>query len=142
MRATGRKSRRPSRAFTVLETTLSVALLAVAMTTTVQILGWVAYQRRSVERRECAIQEVANLMEHLATEPWERVTAQSTAKSSLSGEARRKLPGAELAIDVAETDPGLGEKRLSIRLRWRNRAGDWDAPVRLTAYINKREDAR
>jgi type II secretory pathway pseudopilin PulG len=130
------------RAFTMVEVTLSVLLLAVAMTTTVQILGWTATQRRAVERRQWAIQEVANLMEHLTAEPWDRVTPESAGTLTLSAEIRGKLPEPELKIHVDESAAGRGEKRLAIELRWRNRSGTWEAPVRLTAWIARRGSAR
>jgi Tfp pilus assembly protein PilV len=142
MIAISSKSHRPRRAFTMVEVTLSVFLLVVAMTATVQVLGAVATQRRAAERRQWAIQEVANLMEHLTAEPWDRVTADSALGLSLSEEIRRKLPEPELTVDVAETDRELGEKRLAIRLRWRNRSGTWEAPVRLTAWIARGRSAR
>jgi Tfp pilus assembly protein PilV len=126
----------------MVEVTLSVLLLAVAMTTTVQVLGWTATQRRSVERRQWAIQEVANLMEHLTAEPWQRVTPDSVAALTLSKEVRGKLPEPELKVVVDESESGRGEKRLAIELRWRNRAGTWEAPVRLTAWIARRRSAR
>jgi Tfp pilus assembly protein PilV len=142
MIATSSISAARRRAFTMVEVTLSVFLLAVAMTTTVQILGWVATQRRAIERRQWAIQEVANLMEHLTAEPWDRVTPDSARALTLSDEIRRKLPEPELKLDVDETGAGRGEKRLAIQLRWRNRSGTWEAPVRLTAWIARRRSAR
>jgi Tfp pilus assembly protein PilV len=142
MIATSSISAARRRAFTMVEVTLSVFLLAVAMTTTVQILGWVATQRRAIERRQWAIQEVANLMEHLTAEPWDRVTPDSARALTLSDEIRRKLPEPELKLDVEETEAGRGEKRLAIQLRWRNRSGTWEAPVRLTAWIARRRSAR
>ena len=68
---------RKRRAFTAVEVALAVFLMAVAMTATVQVLGWVASERRAVERRQWAVQEVANLMERLTAAPWERVTPES-----------------------------------------------------------------
>jgi hypothetical protein len=120
----------------MVELTLAVFLLAVAMTTTVQVLGWVATERRGVERRQCATLEVANLMERLTAEPYDRVTPKSARALNLSEETRRKLPQPELTVDVAEQDVGgHKEKRLAVRLRWRNRGGTWEAPVRLTTWI-------
>jgi hypothetical protein len=123
------------RAFTTCEVALALFLLAVAMTVTVQVLGLVAAERRAAERRQWAIQEVANVMEHLTAESWERLSTESARGLAVSGEIRRKLPGAELAIDVQEPGAGRMEKRLAVRLRWRNRAGGWEAPVRLTAWV-------
>jgi hypothetical protein len=137
MIASPKISPRRRRAFTVVEVTLSVFLLAVAMTTTVQILGWVAVQRRAVERRQFAIQEVANLMEHLTAEPWDRITPESARALRLPDELRRRLPEPELTIDVDEPDPDRGEKRIAIRLAWKTRGGAREAPVRLTAWIGR-----
>ena len=136
------RCRQRRRAFTMVEVTLSVLLLTVAMTATVQILGLVAIQRREVERRQWAIQEVANLMEHLSADSWERINADSARSFVLSDEIRRKLPEPELSIEVDKTEPDRGEKRLAIRLRWRNRGGEWAAPVRLTAWVSRPRSTR
>jgi hypothetical protein len=130
------------RAFTACEVALAILLLAVAMTATVQILGWVATERRAVERRQWALLEVANLMEHLSVQPWEDLTPESVRRSSLSEELRRKLPGPELSLDVDAGGAGPDQKRLALRLRWRNRAGGWEAPVRLTAWITRPRSSR
>jgi hypothetical protein len=132
----------PRRAFTMIEIALAAGPLAVAMTATVQVLGWVALERRAVERRQWAVLEVANLMEHLAAEPWDRITPESARALARSEEIRQKLPGPELSITVDEDQTDRGAKRLAIRLRWRNRAGAWEAPVRLTAWVPRPRGAR
>lgn len=143
MHAISRKHGSDSRrAFTVVEVALSVFLLAVAMTTTVQVLGWVANERRAAERRQWAIEEVANLMERLTAAPWDQVTVDSARSVTLPEGIRGKLPEPELTIVVDEPEGNPGEKRLAIRLRWRNRAGAWEAPVRLTAWIARRRSDR
>jgi hypothetical protein len=126
----------------LVEVALTVFLLAAAMTTTVKVLGWVAVERREAERRQYAVQEVSNLMERLTALPWGRVTPDAARALTLSEEVRGKLPGPELDIDVDESNAGRGEKRLAIRLRWQNRAGAWETPVRLTAWIARRGGAR
>ena len=123
------------RGFTMVEIVAAVVLLATAMSLTVQILGALAAERRAAERRLCAVQEVANLMERVAARPWGEVTPESLKAVSLSPRAQRALPGAELAATVGDASASRGEKRIGLRLRWRDRAGDWTAPVRLTAWI-------
>ena len=123
------------RGFTLLEITVSAVLLATAMSLTVQLLGALAAERRAAERQLCAVQEVANLMERVASRPWEDVTPESLRAVRLSDRAMQALPGAELAATVDDASATRGEKRISLRLRWRNRAGTWSAPVRLTAWI-------
>jgi hypothetical protein len=132
------------RAFTTCEVALAVFLLAVAMTTTVHVLGWVAAERRGAERRQWALQEAANVMEHLSALSWEHTDAESARAVVLSEEIRRKLPGPELTIDVDDHGAGgaASEKRLAVRLRWRNRAGGWESPVRLTAWVTRPRSSR
>jgi prepilin-type N-terminal cleavage/methylation domain-containing protein len=124
----------PRRGFTLIEIAVSVVLLAAAMMLTVQVLGWVASGRRASERRQWAAQEAANVMERFTALPWERISPESARAVTLSPEARQGLPHEELAVSVDDQDGGRS-KRVSVRIRWRNRAGEWDAPVRLTAWV-------
>ena len=130
------------RGFTMVEITASVVLLATAMSLTVQLLGGLAAERRAAERRLCAVQEAANLMERVAARPWEEVTPEGLRTVSLSPGALRALPGAELEAAVDDASAGRGEKRIDLRLRWRDRAGTWTAPVRLTAWIYRQGGER
>jgi hypothetical protein len=127
---------------TLVELTIAALLLGVAMTATVQILGWVAAERRSLERRQCAVQEAGNLMERLSARPWDRLPAAGVRDVTLSEPARRLLPGAELTVAVDEPDRTgpVESKRIALRIRWRNRAGGWDAPVRLSAWTYRRPE--
>lgn len=142
MNATRTTSVARRRGFTMLEITASTVLLATAMSLTVQLLYGVAAERRSAERRLCAVQEVANLMERVADRPWEEVTPENLQAVSLSPRAMQALPGAELAATVDDSAATRGEKRIGLRLRWRNRAGTWTAPVRLTAWIYRHGGVR
>ena len=130
--------------FTVIEVAAAVLLLVVAMSLTAQLLGVIAHERRAVGRREVAAREAANLMERLSARPWERLTADAVKDVQLTEPASGALPGAELTVGVDEADaaPGVPGKRLSIRLRWRNRAGEFDAPVRLTTWVYRHERGR
>ncbi len=129
--------RQPRRGSLLAEIAMTSVLLMIAMGLTVKVLGWVGVERRSWDRRQWAAQEAANLMEEATSRPFEDVTSASLKGLAISPHARALLPGAELAAEVAANDPagGPGSKRVAIRLRWHNRAGEWDAPVRLTSWI-------
>jgi len=124
------------RGFTLVEITIAVFLLAIAMALTAQVVGWLLSARRSSERRQWATREAAVVMERLSALPWGRLTADSVKDLPFSNQVGRELPRGELAVAVDEP-PGAGSKRLSIRIRWRNQAGEWDAPVRLTAWVHR-----
>ena len=119
----------------MLEITASAVMLATAMSLTVQLLHGVASERRAAERRLYAVQEVANLMERVASRSWGDVTPESLRAVSLTPLAIQALPGAELTATVDDSAASRGEKQINLRLRWRDRAGTWTAPVRLTAWI-------
>jgi hypothetical protein len=119
------------------EVVMSGMMLMIAMALTVKVLGWVGVERKVWDRRQWAAQEAANIMEQITSGPFEAVNAESSKKLTLSPEARRLLPDAELKVDVGENDQagGAGSKRVALQLRWHNRSGEWDAPVRLVAWI-------
>ena len=58
----------------LVELAMAMVMLAIAMTLTVKVLGSVAMERRSSERRERAVIEVANVMERITAHPFEEVT--------------------------------------------------------------------
>ncbi len=133
-RPAGRRQRRGS---LLAEIAMSSVLLMIAMSLTVKVLGWMGVERRSWDRRQWAAQEVSNLMEEATSRPFEDVTSASLKGLAISPQAQALLPGAELAAEVAASDPagGPGSKRVAIRLHWHNRSGEWDAPVHLTSWI-------
>ena len=124
----------------LVEVGMATVMLLIGMTLTVKVMGYVGHQRRAAEHRQRAVQEVANAMERLTAYPYEEVTAERARTLSISQTAVQSLPDAELAVDVNESQPGAGRsaKRIAIRLRWRNRSGEWEAPVRLTTWIERR----
>jgi hypothetical protein len=142
---TGRKPSRCSRRGSLLvEVAMATVLLMIAMALTVKVLGWVAVERRACERRERALIEVANVMERITAYPFEQVTPELAGKMTMSPATGQMLPGAELTAEVTENAGDLearpSAKRIAIRLRWRDRSGEWDSPVRLTSWIAARRN--
>jgi hypothetical protein len=78
-------------------------------------------------------------MERITAYPFADVTPALARGMTLSPELRQSLSNAELAVDVAESQPGPGRaaKRIAITLRWRGRDGEWVRPVRLTSWIER-----
>ena len=122
---------------------MAAVMLMVGMTLTVKVLSYAGLQRRAAEQRQRAIQEASNAMERLTALPFDDVTTERARALTISPTALQRLPDAELAANVDESQPGPGRsaKRIAIRLRWRDRAGEWEAPVRLTTWIERRRPA-
>ena len=121
----------------MVEAAASVMMLAIAMTLTVKVVGWVALEHRATDRRQLAMNEAANLMERLAAVPYDELTPDLLKSFTLSTETKARLPDPTLQLEVVGDDRagGMGSKRISLRIQWRNRADGWDAPVRLTSWV-------
>ena len=130
------------RGFTLLEVSVAGLLLAILMAITVQMLGWVASERRATERRQWAIQEAANVMEQLAAQSWEKLTSDHVAAIELSAQARQVLPDAELQVTVVVEPEQPGTKRLSVTVRWQPRPEQPAAQARLTSWVYRREETQ
>jgi len=119
----------------LVEALVATALLGTALTITAQLSGLARAQHRSAERRAAAIAEAANLMERAAALPADQVTDETLAAWKLSSTAVAALPEARLAVDVRDEPGDLPARCLSIEIRWRQRAGNEEAPVRLTTWV-------
>ena len=76
-------------------------------------------------------------MELLTSKPFGELSADSARKLKLSPQVRQLLPDAELKVEIGGNDHagGAGSKRVALQIRWHNRSGEWDAPVRLVSWI-------
>lgn len=137
-------ARTPRRGSMLVEMAISAAMLAVVMTLTIRVLGYAGQQRRFAEQRQRAMLEVANLMERLTAEPFDEVTADRARRLSIAPASAASLPGAVLTVEVKEERPASDRatKRIAARLRWKGRSGEWEAPVRLTTWIERGRPAR
>jgi hypothetical protein len=135
------RARRKRRGSLLVEVAMATVLLMIAMTMTVRVLGWVASERRSSERRQRAVLEVSNVMERITAYPFEEVTPDLARRITLSDAARALLPDSELSVGVVDcpSEEGLAARRIAIRLRWRGSSGLWDRPVRLCSWISRRK---
>ncbi|MFH1921622.1 MAG: type II secretion system protein [Planctomycetota bacterium] len=122
------------RGFSLLEVTAAGILLAMMLTVSLQFFRATAAQRRGLQARRTAIQEVANVMERLSARPWEELTAENVAEIEHSPEAQQAIPGSELKIDVLQTEGEPEGKRITVVLRWPAGASQPDRSVRLVAW--------
>jgi hypothetical protein len=126
------------------EVAMAMVMLMIAMTLAMKVLGYVGIQRRVAEHRQRALLEVSNVMERLTSYPFDEVTADRARALRVSRAIAQSLPDAELAVTVADEQRGAGSmaKRVAVNLRWRGRSGEWEAPVRLTTWVEQRRPGR
>ena len=124
------------RGMMLLEVIVAGSLLAVLMAICVQLLSAAADQRHAADQRQCAIEELANLMERIAARPWADLTeaVATQEQETLSASAESQLPGAELKIEIVAEPEEPDAKRITASLRWQNRNGQYVAPLSLTTW--------
>jgi hypothetical protein len=125
----------------MVEVTMAALLLMAAMALAVKLVVGVGLEQRSADRRLWSVQEVSNLSERIAAEPFDKVTVERARALAAEAKAEGVLPGAEWTAEVADAGgPPPAGKRVTLRLRWKDRGGDWVAPVRLTSWIYRGRD--
>ncbi|QDV33039.1 hypothetical protein [Tautonia plasticadhaerens] len=118
----------PRRGFGLIEGTVAVLLLVVALGTTVKALSWVARQRLALDRRAVALREAENLLD--------RLTSGDPSPPSLSPGAGASLPDGSVEVDRrVESLDGVELERITVIVRYRGRAGEAAAPERLTTWV-------
>jgi hypothetical protein len=117
---------------------VSGLLLGAVLALAVPTLRWVGFEQRAAEQRQLAIVEAANLMDRITSEPWEALTADRAAAVTLSEPARQQLPQARLKVTIDARPDSPDEKRVTIELAWKDRAGVTMSPVRVTAWVHRR----
>ena len=130
-----------SRGFTLLEVTITMTLLGAALAMFVPLLSRVNAVRRASAARRAALQEAHNILERFSARDWGDVNQKTADTERLSREAGQSLHEPQLKLtvtDVAGSPPG---KRVAVEIRWKNREGDYVAPVRLATFLFKEKEA-
>jgi hypothetical protein len=134
----GIKGARGRAGFGLIEMAMTGVLIAAAMAATLQVVGWVARERRGVERRERAVLEASNILERVAARPWDDLSTEALAPIKLPEAARAFLPVSSIDLKVATIEDAPGRKKLTVEVRWSDRSGRPEAPVRLVAWAYRR----
>jgi hypothetical protein len=121
----------------IFEITISAFLLVIAMGILAEAVGWLAVERRGAGRRQIALQEAANLMEHLSARPWEELTPEAARSINLSRTSASSLRDGTLDVAIAPSPGDPLAKRITIVVRWGDAAGNTAAPVRLVAWVHR-----
>ena len=129
------------RGFGLIEMAVTGVLIVVSMTVTVQVVGWIALERKAVERRERALLEAENLLERIVSRPWDELTTESMSKSRVSETTAGFLRSPTLNVNVTSVDDAPARKKVAVEIRWLDRSGRPEAPVRLAAWVYRRGEA-
>jgi hypothetical protein len=125
------------RGMTLMELAVAGVLLTALLTISAQIMTATAAQRRIADQRRLAVFEAANVMERMAAHAWTDLTPEAVAGQQIPTSARKRLPGAELKVEVSSPPADPGAKRLLVSLRWQDDHGRFLSPVTLVTWKYK-----
>jgi Tfp pilus assembly protein PilV len=119
---------------TLMEVSVALVVLSLAMAALVQLAVLSARQRRVSETRRLAIQEVANQAEHVAALAWEATEPDKLTAWTPSAELSGSAPTAECVIRVTEDAGPPAGRRVHLEVTWADAAGHPVQPVGLTLW--------
>jgi prepilin-type N-terminal cleavage/methylation domain-containing protein len=129
------------RGMTLIEVIAAVAMLAVLLGSSVQMIRALGTQQLAAARRAMAIQTVQAVTEQLTNLPWDELSPEAAGKLTLPEAAQLYLPGAALSAAVEDANQPVESKRLSVELRWNAPNGQPAVPLRLTTWVCPEEVA-
>lgn len=119
---------------TVLELLVALFVLTTAMAALVQLLTVTAAQRRLLEQRRVALQEVANQAERIALFDWQEVTGEKLTTWQPSADLQAVLPQAKCTGEVKDETEQPASRRIKLAVSWTNTAGQPADPVTITVW--------
>jgi len=122
----------------MIELCVATAMLAVALSVVVTLLGAVARQRRAADLHARALEEADNLLERLTAEPWDAITPERMAELGFAAKVADALPEGELRIDMTSPSDAPATKRIDLAVGWRAAVGQSIHRVRLTTWVERR----
>lgn len=133
----------------VLEVTMSLLLLGVAVSGLAQLITAAAAQRRTIDARELALAEVANQAERVGLWTAAETTADKLATLVPSAELLEVVPTARLSAKLLSPPQGDDETsasaadtplRVRIEVTWNDTAGREVSPLGVTIWKHAREE--
>jgi type II secretory pathway pseudopilin PulG len=123
--------------FTMLESTLALAMLGVGLILVSQLtVQSFAERKRNVERL-AAIEHCNNLLETARSIPWPQLTSDWARQQRLPNDLADWLLDPKLAVRVEQFEPRV--KKVTVELRWEHTAGVAARPASLTALFADRD---
>src|SRR4051812_18349471 len=122
-------------AFTLLEVVIAAGMLAMLLTTSVQMLRALSIYQRGSEHRAVALEAVQAVSDQIANTPWDQLTAESAKKVTIPKQLESYLPGAKLSVSLENEATPTASRRIYVDLSWKGPDGQLSAPVRLTSWV-------
>jgi hypothetical protein len=125
----------------IVEVTVAIFVMFFVLAAYVQLSTAAMRQRTVVERRQIAIQELANVVETAMASPWSETTTEKLAATPLSSVAAAQLERSQLTIEVVDLQNPLPAKRIRVQLTLTDSTGSPLPPLQLIAWKYQSEES-
>ncbi|HEV3203002.1 MAG TPA: type II secretion system protein [Gemmataceae bacterium] len=129
---------RRQRAFTILEITIALGILAIVVVIVAQLGFQSLRDRWRNAARHQALELAANILEAARACPWESLTPQWAAEQRLPEHADQHLHEGRLIVRVEPGPEGPNIKRVTVAIHWTQDENKPARPVELTALFGPR----
>jgi prepilin-type N-terminal cleavage/methylation domain-containing protein len=106
------------RGFTVAETVIALAILAVIMTLVAELGLATVVERQRNGRRQLALEAAVNLLETARASDWEMLTPAWARAQQLPGTLAERLPQGKLQVQAEEEKGRTLCKRITVEIQW------------------------
>lgn len=125
---------RSRRGMTIAELMVALFIMTTAMVAIVQLLAVAGGQRRTIEQRRIALQEVANEAERVALLSWNETTPEKFNTWDSSADLKAAVPNAVCSAEVSEEAGSPKSRRIRLAVTWPDAAGQMREPVAVTLW--------
>src|SRR5438552_759514 len=122
------------RGMTIAELMVALLIMTTAMVAIVQLLAVTGGQRRTIEQRRIALQEVANQAERVALLLWDETEPDKLTTWQASADLTAALPQASCTAEVNEEAGPPKLRRIRLFVTWPDAAGQGREPVAVTIW--------
>jgi hypothetical protein len=133
--------KRSRKGFGLIEMAITGVLLVAGLAVTATVIEATARERKAVERRERAVRVAANLLERAACLPWDRLTP-AQAEGLVNAQTTTSLGDATIQLTIEPRLDPPARKRILVEIRWPDRPGRLEKPVRLATWVHERGGAQ
>lgn len=129
---------RDRRGFSMTELIVSSVLLTTIFAVALPTLRWIGLEQRAAGQRQLATIEAANLMDRIASRPWNELNPEFAKSVKVSDDVQRQLLDADVNVAITTPADDANAKQIALTLKWQDRKNVPVAPVRLTTWVYRR----
>jgi prepilin-type N-terminal cleavage/methylation domain-containing protein len=126
------------RGFTILELSVTLSILSVAMALAAQVGIWSLRERAQTAARLAALELAANIMESARALPWEGLSPDWAATQQLPESLSGVLPDGRVTVRVLPEESRQQNKRVTVTIDWKRDNGVMARPVELVGLFSAR----